>query len=78
MTAARDSVERQPNIILRGGPMESAPLGLRLRYTADRTDKYKLFMGNCYEHFVPAAETVLYGGEELQVFDWSGRTYVAE
>jgi hypothetical protein len=49
-----------------------------VRHIEDRTDPYKLFMGNRYEHFVPTTETVSFGGEDLQVFVWAGRTYVAE
>lgn len=78
LTAASDLVKPRPNIILQGGPVESEPPHTRVRYIADRTDRYKLFKGNRYEHFVPSAETLSVGGEDLQVFVWSHRTYVAE
>ncbi len=58
--------------------MESEPTHLRVRYLQDCTDRYKLFLGNRYEHFEPSAETVSFGGDDLRVFIWTRRTYVAE
>jgi hypothetical protein len=80
MTAASDSAESRPNITLRGGPVEATLQlpHLPVCHIEDRTDTYKLFMGNRYEHFVPTTETVSFGGEDLQVFVWAGRTFVAE
>ncbi|MFE7619920.1 DUF5988 family protein [Streptomyces sp. NPDC057496] len=67
-----------PNIILTGGPTFLIHEKDRVRYVADRNSKVKVLSGNRYEHFEPTDETVVEDDRELQVFAWSGCTYVAE
>ncbi|MFT2018184.1 DUF5988 family protein [Streptomyces sp. 796.1] len=66
-----------PNALLRGGPAQLADEA-RTRHVAADQSHLKLPMGNCYEHFRATQETVSHQGEELRVFAWEGRTYVAE
>ncbi|MER5500804.1 MULTISPECIES: DUF5988 family protein [unclassified Streptomyces] len=67
-----------PNVILTGGPTFLIHEKDRVRYVADRDSKVKVLSGNRYEHFEPTDETVVADDQELQVFAWSGCTYVAE
>ncbi|WP_254392809.1 DUF5988 family protein [Streptomyces buecherae] len=66
-----------PNALLRGGPVHLADEA-RTRHVDERQSHLKLSMGNCYEHFRATQETVSQHGAVLRVFDWEGRTYVAE
>ncbi|MFE0178422.1 DUF5988 family protein [Streptomyces sp. NPDC059002] len=66
-----------PNVLLRGGSV--VPHEERVRYVADTTEKFKLFLGNRYEHFEPTESRHAHDdGGELHVFEWVRRTYVAE
>jgi hypothetical protein len=67
-----------PNAILRGGgPL--VPDGERIRHVTNTADTFKLFLGNCYEHYEPTDACHEHDdGRELQVFEWVRRTYVAE
>ncbi|MFJ2590590.1 DUF5988 family protein [Streptomyces sp. NBC_00378] len=40
--------------------------------------KVKILCGNAYEHFDFSGSYSLYEGEQLPVYRWCGRTYVAE
>ncbi|WP_405775336.1 DUF5988 family protein [Streptomyces sp. NBC_01538] len=66
------------NVILSGGSGETVPDTERIQFVADLESKLKVFMGNRYEHFMPTSRFVRHEGRELRVFDWAGRTYVAE
>jgi uncharacterized membrane-anchored protein len=65
------------NVLLRGGPNLVADKE-RVRYVKDVTSKLKLACGNRYEHFEPTTEMVRQNGQTLQVFVWTGCTYMAE
>jgi hypothetical protein len=71
-------VEQHANVILRGGgPL--IPDGERIRYVANPTERFKLFLGNRYEHYEPTASRQKHDdGRELLVLKWVYRTYVAE
>src|SRR3954452_9504416 len=68
----------EANAMLRGGPSSYLPDDERVRYVPDPNTTLKLMRGNHYEHFEPTAEKVGHGDRELQVFVWSGCTYIAE
>lgn len=69
---------KEPNVLLRGGPSAAFPDEERVRHVPDRETTLKLIRGNRYEHWEPTAEKVRHGDRELQVFVWSGCTYLAE
>lgn len=71
-------MEHQANVILRGGgPL--VPDEERVRYVADLSGRFKLFLGNRYEHYEPTTSRQRHrDGRELLVFEWVYRTYVAE
>ena len=66
------------NAILLGGLSTALPDHERVRYVADGDTKVKVAMGNRYEHFESTRETFRHGHQDLRVFAWTGRTYVAE
>ncbi|QMU71576.1 DUF5988 family protein [Streptacidiphilus sp. P02-A3a] len=66
-----------PNVVLRGGP-SSLSDDLRIRYLPNTEVKFKILRGNRYEHFEPTEQTTVHDDRELQVFVWTGCTYVAE
>lgn len=70
-------VNNSPNIVLRGAPNSLAITEEQLHFT-ENFDNVKISMNNYYEHFEPTTERVVRNGNELQVFTWSNRTYVAE
>ena len=65
------------NVVLRGGPVSIAPHE-RIWHAENTAEKIKLLRGNRYEHFEPTTETEPYLGRELQIYVWTGCTYVAE
>ncbi len=67
-----------PNVVLRGNPNDREINPENLHFVEDFNNSLKIFANNCYEHFEPTTERVVRGGNELQVFNWSHRTYVAE
>jgi hypothetical protein len=73
--------DEKPNAVLRGGPLAGAALTERVTYVEDieiHPPVVKLFLGNRYEHFHAAAETLVVDDRELPVLSWSHSTYVAE
>ncbi|GHE42574.1 hypothetical protein GCM10017673_51010 [Streptosporangium violaceochromogenes] len=66
-----------PNVILVGG---SARLSddQRVHHVKSGLKKIKILCGNGYEHFVPTDRTVNVDGRSLTVYEWSGRTRIAE
>ncbi|MFB7501573.1 DUF5988 family protein [Streptomyces sp. NPDC056161] len=69
---------QHPNAVLRGGG-SLVPDGERIRHVSNTTDTFKLFLGNRYEHYAPTEDMYLHDdGQELQVFEWVRRTFVAE
>ncbi|MFI1018347.1 DUF5988 family protein [Streptomyces sp. NPDC020965] len=71
-------MDETPNIVLEGGSPNFVPQQMRVCYTPDENAKFKLLLGNRYEHFQPVDERVVIDGRKLRVFRWSYRTYVAE
>ncbi|UJW32914.1 DUF5988 family protein [Saccharothrix sp. AJ9571] len=67
-----------PNVVLRGGPLALPGGNPRFHRVPDEELPLKLVNGNRYEHFRPTTETELHAGRPLRVFEWIGRTYVAE
>ncbi|MDQ2957115.1 MAG: DUF5988 family protein [Actinomycetota bacterium] len=66
------------NAILCGGPSEKFAVDERVRHIADLGATLKYLRGNRYEHFEPTPEKVQNDDLELQVFEWTGCTQVAE
>ncbi|MGR3934106.1 DUF5988 family protein [Streptomyces sp. BRA346] len=67
----------RPNVVLRGG--SGVPEGERVRYVENTTDTFKLFIENRYEHCKSTGATWTHrDGDDLLVFEWVYRTYVAE
>jgi hypothetical protein len=69
---------RPPNILLSGGPDFMYEYMDRTHFVVDPDVKLKLLVGNRYEHFEPTGEFVTEGAAKLQVFLWTGHTYIAE
>lgn len=67
----------RPNAILEGGP-SLLPTEERLRFVADQQASLKLPRGNRYEHFRRSPDTVQHELGVLQVYTWTGSTFVAE
>jgi len=64
-------------VLLVGGP-ESLSEGERVREVTDLSEKVKVVVGAGYEHFSRTGETSVVAGEQLPVFHWCGKTWVAE
>ncbi|MER5746604.1 DUF5988 family protein [Streptomyces sp. NPDC059913] len=69
---------KEVSVLLCGGPLEGAPESERLVRVSDPQQTFKLFKGNRYEHFLPSSESRVVSGQEVPVFLWSHRTFVAE
>jgi hypothetical protein len=68
-----------PNAILQGGPGVILGVNERIRHvTSPEITKIKVPFSNRYEHFEATSQTTMYDDHELRVFEWTGRTYVAE
>ncbi|MBB5937283.1 DUF5988 family protein [Streptomyces zagrosensis] len=74
----QQTTAEEANVILRGGPAAEFPDHERIRYVPDPRSTLKLPRGNHYAHFAPTTETIPHGTHDLQVFLWTGTTYVAE
>lgn len=66
-----------PNVILVGGPA-GLPGDQRVHHVKPGVEKIKIPCGNGYEHFVPTDRTIDVDGRSLTVYEWSGRTRIAE
>lgn len=65
-----------PNVLLTGG--KDIPETVRTHRVEHLVDRFKLNLGNRYEHFEATSETCEVEGRSLHVYAWIYRTYVAE
>lgn len=65
-------------VLLRGGPDWIAIPEVWEVSSLESEPKVKILCGNAYEHFVFSGLYSVHEGEELPVYRWSCRTYVAE
>lgn len=72
------TVEHTPNAVLHGGHHTTCGPYERYIYVDDVAGMVKISTGNGYDHFVPTNETTSHQGQDVRVFVWSHRTYVAE
>jgi Family of unknown function (DUF5988) len=72
------AIDHPPNVILDGGPSDALPDGERIRYVAGGAARVKLLRGNRYEHYEKSTRTLPHENGTLQVFVWTGSTYIAE
>ncbi|MFF1903669.1 DUF5988 family protein [Kitasatospora sp. NPDC058218] len=68
--------EPKANILLEGGAVGAE--FARVREVDPRESVVKVHVGNRYEHFRRNGRTVVHEGVPLDVFEWSGSTFVAE
>ncbi|MFE7560494.1 DUF5988 family protein [Kitasatospora sp. NPDC057500] len=68
--------EPKANILLEGGAAGSD--FARVREVAAGESVVKVLTGNRYEHFRRTGRTAVHEGVPLDVFEWSGSTFVAE
>lgn len=64
-------------IVLSGGPERFSGRG-HVRSSVEPEEKVKILFGAGYEHFVHNGEFLTVDGESLPIFQWSGRTKIAE
>ncbi|GAA1387727.1 hypothetical protein GCM10009639_13130 [Kitasatospora putterlickiae] len=64
------------NILLEGGAAGSD--FARVREVLAGESVVKVLAGNRYEHFRRTGRTTLHEGVPLEIFEWSGNTFVAE
>ncbi|WP_406205822.1 DUF5988 family protein [Kitasatospora sp. NBC_01560] len=68
--------EPKANILLEGGAAGSR--FARVHEADPRESVVKVLAGNRYEHFRRTGRTAVHEGIALDVFEWSGSTFVAE
>ncbi len=64
-------------VVLSGGPAR-LPQSVRVQEVNDLTEKVKIVFASGYEHFTDSGEMVEIDGDRLPVFEWCGRTMMAE
>ncbi|TQI93665.1 DUF5988 family protein [Amycolatopsis cihanbeyliensis] len=64
-------------VVLSGGPVR-LPESARVQEVNDLTEKVKIVFASGYEHFADSGEMAEIDGDRLPVFEWCGRTMMAE
>jgi hypothetical protein len=64
-------------IVLAGGPERLCEIG-RVREVGDVTETVKVSYASGYEHFAHNGETAEIDGYRFPVFQWCGKTRIAE
>ncbi|NGO71859.1 DUF5988 family protein [Streptomyces boncukensis] len=67
-----------PNALLVGGPDWSNDEPWRVRHVKPEQITIKVNVGNRYEHFQRTGQEVVREQRQLNVFEWSHSTFVAE